>query len=246
MPRLSPIPKEDEGEGRDSPAPVLNGTWSPVEIERMREERLGLLPEFNKPHLVGFVGGDAAFSQRKAYFSQLRDSDLVNLLLFSDAIKDGLLVDVLASVSRKHPDLPLFPRPDWDTMGADDWATLSRSGHTATKTELDASAPPAHTTNTVPATAAPAPKRPPSKKPKTSAIRKVQESEAVSREVVEEEEQLIEEPLPQAWPKPGHGLYATLPPERDDTTLRDDNDEEAFSGFFVDRMGRQVIEPISG
>ncbi|ROT41324.1 hypothetical protein SODALDRAFT_331052 [Sodiomyces alkalinus F11] len=256
MPPLSPLPKQEEGTERDSPAPILHSTWGRADVERMREERLALLPEFNKPRLVGFVGGNAPFSQRKAYFSKLKDSDLVNLLLFSDAIKDGLLIDVLASVSRKHPDLPLFPHPDWDTMGPDEWAALSRSGHSVTGTAMATSAPPANANaaNTATTTAEAAPKRPPNKKPKISAIRKVQESEVVGREVEveveeeeqEEEEKLIEEPLPQAWPKPGHGLYATLPPERDDPTLRDDNDEEAFSGFFVDRMGRQVVEPVSG
>lgn len=133
-------------------------------------------------------------------------------------------------------------------MGSDEWATLSRGGHAVSEaaTATNASPAPTTTSSAPTTTAVPTPKRPPNKKPKTSAIRKVQETEVVERNVVEEEEQLVEEPLPQAWPKPGHGLYAKLPPERDDVTLRDDNDEEAFSGFFVDRMGRQVVEPISG
>lgn len=63
MPRLSPRLKRDERAGRDSPVPILNKTQSHAEVERMREERLAMLPEFNKPRLVGFEGGDATFSQ---------------------------------------------------------------------------------------------------------------------------------------------------------------------------------------
>ncbi|EQB56766.1 hypothetical protein CGLO_03223 [Colletotrichum gloeosporioides Cg-14] len=39
------------------------------------------------------------------------------------------------------------------------------------------------------------------------------------------------------WPKAGKGLYATLPPEKEDSHyLEDDNDEEAFSHFFSHQM----------
>lgn len=51
--------------------------------------------------------------QRTAYFSALKKTDLVNLMLFSEAVHPGLLVDVMASIAKKHPDLPIFNHPDW-------------------------------------------------------------------------------------------------------------------------------------
>lgn len=76
--------------------------------------------------------------------------------------------------------------------------------------------------------------KPSQKKPKVSAIRKVQDA-------VESDEDL----LPPAWPKAGKGLYAQLPPEKEDfDLLEDDNDEESFSQFFVNHLGRQIIESV--
>lgn len=41
-------------------------------------------------------------------------TDLVNLLLFSEEhIEGGVLANVLASVAKRHQDLPIFNRPDW-------------------------------------------------------------------------------------------------------------------------------------
>jgi hypothetical protein len=39
---------------------------------------------------------------------------MVNLLLFSEEhVEGGVLANLLASVANKHPELPIFNRPDW-------------------------------------------------------------------------------------------------------------------------------------
>lgn len=60
--------------------------------------------------------------------------------------------------------------------------------------------------------------------------------------------QAVEEPpeesrgsLPPTWPRAGNGLYAKLRPEHEDRAfLLDENDDEAFSHFRVDKSGKQV------
>jgi len=60
----------------------------------------------------------------------------------------------------------------------------------------------------------------------------------------EEEEEEEEDALPPTWPKAGEGLYAKLPPENEDRRfLEDENDEEAFSHFMVDKEGKQMVVP---
>ncbi|KAM0283152.1 hypothetical protein ACHAQH_002633 [Verticillium albo-atrum] len=186
-----------------------------ADVEKLRKARLTELPAFNKPELVGFKAGDADRETRRAYFSSLKKTDIINLLLFSDAIKDGLLIDVLVSMSKKHPNLPLFKHPDW-AVALTAPASLPRP------------APPK----------ARQPAKPVTKRPKTSAIRKVQETETIA-------DQPDEEPLPGIWPEAGIGLYSKLPPELPDPILLGLNDEEAFSGFMIDRNGRPV-EPAFG
>ncbi|KAF3352692.1 hypothetical protein VdG1_08858 [Verticillium dahliae VDG1] len=162
------------------------------------------------------IGAGSVRDRRRAYFSSLRKTDVINLLLFSDAVKDGLLIDVLVSMSKKHPNLPLFNHPDWAVA-------------LTTPASLPRLAPPK--------VRQPAAK-PVTKRPKTSAIRKVQETETIA-------DQPDEEPLPGIWPEAGIGLYSKLPPELPDPILLGQNDEEAFSGFMIDRNGRPV-EPAFG
>lgn len=53
--------------------------------------------------------------------------------------------------------------------------------------------------------------------------------------------------LPPTWPRAGEGLYAKLPAEDEDREfLADDNDEEAFSHFMVDKMGKQMTVSACG
>lgn len=53
--------------------------------------------------------------------------------------------------------------------------------------------------------------------------------------------------MPLTWQPAGKGLYAQLPPEREDSKfLVDDNDEEAFSHFMVDKRGKQIMDPVKG
>ncbi|KAF5125589.1 hypothetical protein E5D57_010277 [Metarhizium anisopliae] len=57
-----------------------------------------------------------------------------------------------------------------------------------------------------------------------------------------EDEDVEEDVLPSTWPKAGQGLYSKLPPETEDRTfLADDNDDESFSHFMVDNLGKPMI-----
>ena len=60
----------------------------------------------------------------------------------------------------------------------------------------------------------------------------------------EEDAYAEDETLPPTWPKAGEGLYAKLPPETEDRALlMDENDDEAFSQFLVDKFGKPVAVP---
>lgn len=64
----------------------------------------------------------------------------------------------------------------------------------------------------------------------------------------EEESPLMDyrDSLPPMWPKAGEGLYAKISPEDEDRAfLLDENDEEAFSHFGVDKFGKQIAIPVS-
>lgn len=91
----------------------------------------------------------------------------------------------------------------------------------------------------------PAPPRPSKKRSKTGGVRKILKTAPaeVAGQTVDDEDDDV---LPESWPKAGHGLYARLKPEKEDLILFDDNDEEAFSHFMVDKQGRQIMEPIKG
>ncbi|KAK1625489.1 hypothetical protein BDP81DRAFT_452940 [Colletotrichum phormii] len=193
------------------------------DVERKREKRLATLPEFPKPSLVGFHGGNASSSERREYFSDLKRSDLVNLLLFSEQIHTGLLVDVLASVSKKHPDLPIFGSPDW------------------AEPKVRHQQQPRRQQDHRPAS------KPSKQRSKTGGVRKILKTAptgAADQAAADAED--AEDALPDSWPKAGHGLYARLGPEKDDPMMYDDNDEEAFSHFMVDKFGKQITEPIAG
>nr|XP_036582552.1 phd finger domain-containing protein [Colletotrichum truncatum]KAF6791256.1 phd finger domain-containing protein [Colletotrichum truncatum] len=196
------------------------------EVAKMREKRLANLPSFIKPELVGFEAGDATTDMRMDYFEGLRRTDLINLLSFSDQIKPGLLVDILVSVSKKHPDLPIFNSPYWAQPKGQ---PTSPQGDSFTKgTESHLSAPKAS-----------------KQRSKTGGVRKILKT--APAEVVDAAADDEDDLLPPSWSKAGQGLYAKLPPEKEDTHfLVDDNDEEAFSHFLVDRSGKQIMEPIKG
>jgi hypothetical protein len=84
--------------------------------------------------------------------------------------------------------------------------------------------------------------RPVPKKPLKRSRLSEEVTAAEGEPVVEEAE---EDTLPPSWPKPGEGLYAKLVSELEDRAfLVDGNDEESFSHFMVDKLGRQIIEPV--
>ncbi|KAF4814027.1 SWM histone demethylase complex subunit phf1 [Colletotrichum tropicale] len=188
-----------------------------AEVERMRTRNLEGLPDFIKPELVGFGAGDASTDARREYFEELRRTDLLNLLSFSEQIKPGLLVDILVSVSKKQPDLPIFRSPDW--------AQPRAKQPESSRTNVLANG----TGNHLP------PKRS-KQRSKPGGVRPIlQLTTAPEADAVPEDNE--DDYLHPNWPKAGKGLYATLPPEKEDSHyLEDDNDEEAFSHFFSHQM----------
>ncbi|KAJ6445946.1 ankyrin repeat domain-containing protein 28 [Purpureocillium lavendulum] len=253
-------------------------------VERIRRKRLAKLPLGvvpAKPELVGFHGKQASNAevrrdalashmppeltqhpQRTEYFFAKTRTELLNVLSLCDQLKPQLLVDILVSVSKKHPDLPIFDDPEWRenipgaASAADAAAVLARPRVTAT------AKPRARHGHTLLHPKAGTRKVKGSRKvlKRITVIRPKKEpgasangqrpgraqgdpiEEDVEGEEVEEEEE--EDALPPTWPRAGEGLYAKLPPENEDRRfLEDENDEEAFSHFMVDKVGKQMIVP---
>ncbi|KAM3505720.1 hypothetical protein MY11210_007860 [Beauveria gryllotalpidicola] len=207
-------------------------------IEAQRQAWLGTLPEGvrpAKPELVGFSAGpEALASALTSYFYGKPKTDLLNILSFCDQLEPQLLVDVLVSISRRHPTLPLFDAPDWQEK------VLAQAAARAAAAQVRARAHqrPRHGHTLLN----------PRMRQKRKRVRKVVEisttateaAAAAGRTVVlqEEVESEEEELLPPTWPKAGEGLYAALPLEDQDTLyLADEGDDEAFSHFMVDGLG---------
>ncbi|EEY20268.1 conserved hypothetical protein [Verticillium alfalfae VaMs.102] len=146
--------------------------------------------------------------------------------LHQDQISSRGVADVEKLRNARLAELPAFKKPELVGFKAGD---ADRETALTTPASLPRLAPPK--------VRQPAAK-PVTKRPKTSAIRKVQETETIA-------DQPDEEPLPGIWPEAGIGLYSKLPPELPDPILLGQNDEEAFSGFMIDRNGRPV-EPAFG
>ncbi|GJC92696.1 PHD-finger domain-containing protein [Colletotrichum higginsianum] len=192
------------------------------DIERRREKRLATLPKFPKTEIVGFEAGNASPAERREYFGDLMQSDLVNLLIFSNELQPGLLADVLVSISKKHPELPIFGSPNWAQPKVP---------------QQEAQRPRQNN-----------PARPKASKQrsKTGGVRKILKTAPAEAADPAANEADDDDALPESWPKAGHGLYAKLKPEKEDPFLLDDNDEEAFSHFMVDPRGKQIMEPLVG
>jgi hypothetical protein len=166
----------------------------------------------------------------------MRKTDALNLLSFCDQLRPQLLVDVLVSISKRHPDLPMFDSPDWDK-------TTPRQSSSAKshQKKVPAGRPP-HGRSLLNSKAKQKIKNTIAK---PSNVKRVQKRSQLAEELVPE---LLEEPEdgpPPKWPQPGQGLYMKLVPEVEDRLiLADENDEEAFSHFMVDKLGRQIIDPV--
>lgn len=167
-------------------------------------------------------------SQRTQYFSSIKKTDLLNILSLCDQLKPQLLVDVLVSVSKKHPNLPIFNSPDWESQLP---SPARPSAHFSTRAPHER---PRHGHTLLSNKA----------KQRQKATKKILKRTRVI-EVVTDAPDEDEDVLPPTWQKANEGLYAKLMPETEDRGyLLDENDEESFSQFFVDGFGKQIVEPV--
>ena len=181
----------------------------------------------------------------------MKRTDLLNLLSFCDQLRPQLLVDIMVSVSKRHPDLPMFSTPDWDADIAEPSIPKSFHKRPGGRTRHGPSLLNSKAKQKIKGNAVRALAKKPHKRSRLAEEMLVEEPQHAqgqsSREAgvaagpAEEDEY----PLPPTWPKAGEGLYAKLVAETQDRTfLADGNDEGAFSHFMVDKMGRQIIDPV--
>lgn len=204
------------------------------EIERRRAKNLAALPDDVVPakeELVGFWPGHASDAALTEYFYGKTKTDVLNILSFCDQLKPQLLVDIMVSVAKKHPDLPIFDSPSWNAKAMSAISGRAKHSHQSSRsttklrhghTVLESRVKHKHKTSK-----------------KTIKIAQIP---------LEEESPLMDygDSLPPMWPKAGEGLYAKLSPEDEDRKfLLDENDEEAFSHFGVDKFGKQIAIPVS-
>ncbi|KYK58592.1 hypothetical protein DCS_05609 [Drechmeria coniospora] len=237
----NPLCQECEDEGPNTVAYRSTQGRRSV-VERLRENRLASLPPDvvpAKPELVGFLARQATDVERTQYFLSRKKTDLLNILSLCDQLKPQLLVDVLVSVTKKHPDLPIFDDPEWKSLLPGATPTTARL-----QSSTNAKARARHGHAVLDAKAA-------SRKVKGSRkvlkrVTVLQKSAATTAPDNESDAGVsrvgeVEVSLPPTWPKPGEGLYSKLPPETDDRRfLEDDDDDEAFSHFMVDKFGNQL------
>lgn len=165
----------------------------------------------------------------------MKKTDVLNLLSFCDQLRPDLLIDLMVSVTKRHPDLPIFNSPDWD-------ANIREPVRPQAYRPKPKPGGPRHGPSLLNSKAKHKIKtRPP-------VVKKPRKRSQLAQEVYPEEEvgeYEEEDTMPTTWPKAGEGMYAKLPPETEDFEfLVDGNDEEAFSHFMVDGMGRQIIDPV--
>ncbi|KAH7163146.1 hypothetical protein B0J13DRAFT_518385 [Dactylonectria estremocensis] len=201
------------------------------ETERLRQKRLAVLPRGVVPaksELVGFGAGRAHDSARNEYFSRMKKTDLLNILSLCDQLKPQLLVDMLVSVSKRHPDLPIFDSPDWE-------AELPSAQRLVKAPRMDEKPRHGHVLPNAKA------------RLKAKATKKILKRTRVI-EVVTDMPGLDDDVLPPTWAKADKGMYAELllPDTEDTSLLLDENDEESFSHFLVDNLGKQIVEAVGG
>lgn len=177
-------------------------------------------------------------------------TEVLNLLSFCDQLRPQLLVDIMVSVSKRHPDLLIFNSPDWNTSASRSTASSSKAAQAARKANVPAGRPPHGRSllnskakqkikpGTIPARQPGVNKRPPRRAQLVT-------GGTVEAVAAADEGDVDEDAPPPTWPKAGEGLYVKLAPEINDRLfLADENDEEAFSHFMVDKIGRQIIDPV--
>ncbi|KAH6961173.1 hypothetical protein DER45DRAFT_560273 [Fusarium avenaceum] len=199
------------------------------EIDRLRQKRLSTLPRGvvpAKPGLVGFGPGRASDSARADYFDSMSKTDLLNILSLCDQLKPNLLANVLVSVSKRHPDLPIFDSPEWDGR----FFNTSRPAKVSKHDEKPRHGHVLHNKSI---------------KPRQKTTKKILKRTRVIEVITSAPEEDDVHVLPPTWAKAGEGVYSKLPPETVDRLfLMDENDEESFSHFLVDGAGRQIMEPV--
>ena len=162
-------------------------------------------------------------TQKRAYLTGLPQAELVNLLMHSVEL---------------HPDLPIFPvensSPRPATMPKSLFAGSSTDG-LFSRAEANPNGPMNFIRRIQSNGGKSSPKgKSPQKNSKGSSSMKEEDQDQHDRE---------DSPFAPPWPKPGKGLYSTLPSELDDDSLLVDGDDyEAFSVIVYDEKGRKIEE----
>ncbi|VUC27112.1 unnamed protein product [Clonostachys rosea] len=207
--------------------------------EKIRRKRLAMLPAGVvpvKPELVGFGAGTANDHARTAYFQNMRKTDLLNILSFCDQLQPQLIVDIMVSVSKKHPNLPIFASPDWQAPFSEPAGPAKATKRGSTRPSHGRSLLNSKAKQKIKSTTSNA---------KNGTKRQAKKAAPAQEDVPLQLTNSEEDTLPPAWPRAGQGMYAKLVPEVEDRSLlKDDNDEGAFSHFMVSNMGKQIIEPV--
>ncbi|KAL7786210.1 hypothetical protein V8C37DRAFT_392905 [Trichoderma ceciliae] len=204
------------------------------EVERRRAKNLAALSDDVVPakaELVGFWAGQASTAALTEYFYGKKKTDVLNILSFCDQLKPQLLVDIMVSVAKKHPDLPIFDSPNWNAKAMSAISARAKHSHQSSRSATR----PRHGHVVL--------------ESRTKHKHKVSKKTIKITSITQTEESPLldyRDSLPPTWPKAGEGLYAKLSPEDEDRAfLLDENDEEAFSHFGVDKFGKQIAIPVS-
>ncbi|SPN96870.1 uncharacterized protein DNG_00390 [Cephalotrichum gorgonifer] len=193
------------------------------EITRTRERLVSGLPigvSFDKPERIGFGPGGATDAEKTAYFSAMPRRDLLSLLSFCDKLRPNLLVDLLVSVTKRHPELPVFNSPDWASQ------------------LVESTSPHRKSLSIDPGQRSPRQAGPGTPTQKTAAAAGGQAAPPKQTQTVDAADAWDDDDdfLPPSWPKEGEGMYAALPAESQDLEHLVDRDEGgAFQGFSVER-----------
>lgn len=175
--------------------------------------------------------------QKREYLSELKQADLVNLLLHATEI---------------HPDLPIFPVDASSPSAAKKSASsgVPRSLYAGTSTEglfsrVEANPDgPVNFIRKIPANAkkstmAKARSGPGTLQSKAAAQAQAIKSAPSGHQIYDEDDSSFTK----LWPRPGKGMYSRLQPEADDDRqLVDASDYDAFSVIVFNEKGKKIEE----
>lgn len=185
------------------------------------------------------MSGVTNMFQRSEYFSRYSRKDQLSLLSFWDRLRPGLLPDLLASISKRHPDLPIFNSPDWATQIAS--RPPPKRGLSVESGSRNNNKP-ASSSGTAPGIVPNGSPQIRSGTPGTPTGAAAPQPGEPSRNGGAESDVPVEDDdlLPATWPKHGEGFYVTLPLEKDDPLLVDGLDDIYHQGFAVEKDGTRV------